>query len=198
MLQPQSAEVRNLLVFLRPEKWVEKLRSVPPSKSNTLTKEEEERRIAETKGAVVTRVDGLGDDGKEGLLSMAKNLFKRDMVSPEERAEAAKKREKDIKKAAREKENQKKKKEADAKKAKEQERQLKEMAKRPKKKTQRDLLSEMPPRPHAPELTPQASKALEKVLDGNENIYIYDPILRELAEIRKQTILKEQSEGGVV
>ena len=29
-------------------------------------------------------------------------------------------------------------------------------------------------------------------LSDVENIYIYDPIVRELAEIRKQTILKEQ------
>ena len=198
VLQPQSADVRNLLVSLHPEKWVEKLRSVPPSKSAAMSKEEEERRIAEAKGAVVMRVDGLGDDANESMLSKAKNLFKKEVGSPEERAKAVAEKAKAKERAAKEKEMKKLKKEADAKKAKEQEKKAKELAKIPKKKTQKDLLAAMPPRPHAPELTNEAEKALNKALEGNENIWIYDPILREFAEIRKATILREQSEGGVL
>ena len=56
------------------------------------------------------------------------------------------------------------------------------------------MLAEGPPKPPKPVLDTASKKALNKVLSGNENIYIYDPVLRELAEIRKATILKGQTE----
>jgi alpha-tubulin suppressor-like RCC1 family protein len=38
-------------------------------------------------------------------------------------------------------------------------------------------------------------KVLRKVLSGNENVYLYNPVLRELAEIRKASIMQMQSGG---
>ena len=43
-----------------------------------------------------------------------------------------------------------------------------------------------------PVLDLEAKKALNKVLSGNENVYLYDPVLQELAEIRKEAILRGQ------
>ena len=198
VLQPQSAEIRNLLVSLHPEKWVDKLRTVAPSKPTTVNQADEERKIREAQHAKVVRLDGLGDDDGESFMDTMKSMFRKDVGSPEERAKAmqdkVKAREREEKKKIKEKE----KKEREKKMAQAAEKKKQEDLKKPKKKTQSMLLKELPPRPKPPEMTAQARKVLDKILEGNENIYIYDPIVREFAEIRKQTIMKEQMGDSAV
>ena len=195
VLQPQSAEIRNLLVSLHPEKWVDKLRTVAPSKSSTANQEDEDRKIREAHGAKVMRVDGLGGDEGESVMDMMKGMFKKDVGSPEDRAKAIQDKVKAREREERRKIKEKEKKEREKKMAQAAEKKKQEDLKKPKKKTQAMLMKELPPRPQPPVMTEEASKILNRVLEGNENIYIYDPMVRELAEIRKQTILKEQMGG---
>ena len=68
-----------------------------------------------------------------------------------------------------------------------------EPEKKEPKKTSKSLLASLPPRMEKPVLDLAAKKALNKVLSGNENVYLYDPVLQELAEIRKEAILRGQA-----
>lgn len=57
IMQPQSAEIRNLLLSLSPEKWGEKMRSVMSSVDGQQSSMSEDRKIALTKGAKAKRVE---------------------------------------------------------------------------------------------------------------------------------------------
>ena len=59
IMQPQSAEIRNMLLFLNPEKWSDKLRSVIASKDAPGANVSEDRKIALAKGAKAKRVDDI-------------------------------------------------------------------------------------------------------------------------------------------
>ncbi len=204
VLQPQSGELRNLLLIVNPDKWRDRLRTVPTTGQSMVAKEEEIKRakeqekaasiMAETTSKVKKRVtdEDEGEGEEMGFLQkMALQAKQMQMKAehsilgtPEQRAK-------------REMEEKAKKAAADRKKAEMAASKLKIKSvgensdiKRPRNYIDRN---NGPANPVKPKETDDSIVVLDKIILGNENIHLYDPVLRALAEVKGKLAAEEEA-----
>jgi tetratricopeptide (TPR) repeat protein len=203
--QSNNSELRNLLLTVNPEKWIDRLRTVAViSKDANMTKEEEERRLsaavkspmkkssiesesevsqqdvgwlAKFKARASETISILHEDGPSGLLS-SMGISK----TPEQRAREAAEKERRRK----ERQARKDKKIADA-----MRREQNDLSRRKK----RDPLVDGPARPPKPIYSEESIKLISavRVSDGS-GMHLYDPHLLALANIR-QLVEKDEKDG---
>ena len=186
VLQPQSAELRNLLLIVAPEKWREKLRTVPTTGQSMQAKVDGEQRDKDKAVAValqqqneskLKRIANDDDDGPpEGGMfaafnktvgNMQKGAMEKMAALEKQRNERKEKEAKQKIAAVKEKERQKK---------------MDEAAKRrPRNYIDRN---EGPANPEMPEESEDSIKLLEKITQGNEKIHLYDDVLIAYAQVR--------------
>ena len=203
VLQPQSNELRNLLLIVAPQKWRGKLRSVPTTGQSAIVKEEfakkekarEEEEQENEKN--LSKIQKRGGDDDDEVDPLAATLAKADMLkkkftsgatnfflgTPEQRAaKEAKAKDKKIKEALAKAEREKREKMAAA----------AEGDGKPRNYIDRN---DGPANPVPPEETDASMKVLDFVVQGNENIHLYDKVLMDLARVKAMIAVEEQEKN---
>jgi tetratricopeptide (TPR) repeat protein len=187
VLQPQSAELKNLLLSLDPAKWKKKMRTTPTSKDLRGSEE------AETKQAQMQKLEGDRDDldGKSskslstGLMGkmVGKKKAKERNASPEARA-------KEMADAQSRAQKQKDKKAQEKKRVEEK---LMSAISKSTGKVSRNFIDRNggPAKPTKPIASKQSTELLSRILRGDENMHLYEPILIALAATRRQFVEQE-------
>ena len=188
VLQPQSAELRNLLLVVAPGKWQDKLRAAAALGRANMKEEDKDssNRLQKAQSddpGEANFFSLLGDtlksvqkDGVPALFSSASSGG-----NPEQRAKAAAEKERKRK----EKQKRKEKKEAEA-------AEVEKVQKRNWRK--RDPEIDGPAKPPKPLPTNEATRIINLARSGNKNIHFYDPTLQILAAIREK-IVRDETEG---
>jgi len=177
-LQPQSAELRTMLLLIAPDKWRDKLRNVAPSKSHS-------KSVTGRGDASLQRADAdegeeevgwftrLKTEGPMALLSAGMSAEQREknakIEAEKEKKRALKKTRKEKKEAlvaAEEAKNTKRTKSAGG----------------PRKK--RDPMVDGPARPEKPLITIETKRLIDIAREGKGNIHFYDAVLRKYSESR--------------
>lgn len=189
-LQPQSAELRNLLLALDPGKWQDKLRNVPTSVTLSKIKAVEDNEVSNVK----LKRAGNDDEDDVGILAALKEgatgLFSGGAaLSPEQKAkkEEKEKRKKEKLEKLEKKAKKEQQKEAAAK-------ALIKVTRVPGKK--RDIEIDGPAKPVKPFITRETMRIFNLVRDGNKNIHIYDPVLAKYQQICEK-VAREANQKGI-
>lgn len=187
-LQPQSAELRNLLLALDPGKWQDRLRNAATSVTLSKIKAAEEKEASNVK----LKKAGNDEDDEGGFLGALKEgatgLFSGGAApSPEQ-------------KAKREEKEKKKKERADKaeRKAQKDKTQAAIAAKAPKQREpgkKRDPVVDGPAKPPKPFVSRETMRIFNLVRDGNKNIHIYDPVLAKFGQLHERIRLEATQKG---
>jgi len=190
-LQPQSAELRNLLLALNPAKWQDKLRNAATSVTLSKIKSAEDKEVVNVKLKKV----GNAADEEGGILSALKEsatgLFSTSGPSLEEKALKEEK-------ARRKKEKQEK---LERKIVKEKNKLQAVSAAAAGKKPARVVGAKRnpevdgPAKPPKPFVSRETIRIFNLVRDGNENIHIYDPVLAKYKQIREKVEIESTQKG---
>jgi len=192
VLQPQSGDLRNLLLIVAPQKWREKLRTVPTTGQSMAAKEEGERlekeqakaqALIQQNESKLKRRSNEDDVGQEGgmFASFNKTVSGLQKTAMSKMAEIEKQRKERKEKEARKKielakENDRKKKMEEA------------AVRRPRNYIDRN---EGPANPDMPEETDESRKVIDLIYDGNENIHLYDPVLIAYQNVKRELAMEE-------
>jgi tetratricopeptide (TPR) repeat protein len=184
-LIPSNPDLRNLLLQINPDKFVEKVRTIGMSENLIKDHGNRGKEEANTTGVKLQKV---GDhDEEEGgwftqLAAKAKETIKdattKNTKTPEERAKEAAEKEKQRKEKLAAKEKRKKEKEARVKAAKE------------RKKNYRDL--SLPAKPPKPIYDKAAFELINDIRSGEFDEHIYDKDLQILAKIQQKVAAAEK------
>ena len=179
-LNPQSTDLRAMLLLINPGKWQDKLRNVAPSKSVT-------RKLGKGAGGPKLQRTGGDDDEEQTWLqklsaSGPAALFSSSM-SPEEKQREAKVADAKEKRKA---EKQKRKAKKDADRAEEEAKEAANGAKPGQPRKKRDAMVDGPARPEKPVVTIDTKRLLEIAREGGGNVHWYDMTLRKYSEARVQ------------
>lgn len=193
-LQPQSADLRNLLLALNPAKWQDKLRNVATSVTLSKIKATEDKEIVNVK----LKKTGDDDDDDGGLLGALKEganvLFSAGgSMSPEQKAlkEEKAKRKKEKQDKLERKAQKEKQKQAAASAA------IANIGIKPVKKVgaKRNPEIDGPAKPPKPFITRETIRIFNLVRDGNKKMHLYDPILIKYQQIRERVELESTQKG---
>jgi tetratricopeptide (TPR) repeat protein len=173
-IQPQSEELRTLLLIVAPSKWQDKLRNVAPSKSTTSKRVESDgpktQKVADEEEEPGW-FQKLRTEGPSALFSLSQSAEQKEKSA---KIAAEKEKRKLIKQTRKEKK--------DATKAAEEERNAKKKGKSGAAK--RDPMVDGPARPEKPLVTPETKRFIEIAREGKGLIHFYDPVLRKFSEAR--------------
>lgn len=177
-INPQSTDLRTMLLLVNPSKWQDKLRNVAPSISNT-------KSLADSGGTM--KLQRVGDDAEEEqswyqkLAAGGPAALFGSSVSPEEQARKAKVAEH---KERRKQERSKRKAKKDAARQAEATTAAKAAGRPGEPRKKRDPLVDGPARPEKPLVTMETKRLLEIAREGKGNIHWYDMTLRKYSEAR--------------
>jgi len=177
-LQPQSVELRNMLLLIAPDKWRDKLRNVAPSKSHA--------KVVNVRGDTqLQKVDA--EEGEEevgwftrlkteGPMSLLSSGLTAEQKEKKAKIEAEKEKKRSIKKTRKDKK--------DALLAAEEAKNAKRAKSSSGPRKKRDPLIDGPARPEKPLITMETKRLIEIAREGKGNIHFYDGVLRKWSEAR--------------
>jgi len=177
-LQPQSAELRALLLLVAPDTWRDKLRNVAPSKA-------QQRGVSGRGDAALQKVDAeegeeevgwftrLRTEGPLALLASGQTAEQRERKA---KVDAEKEKKRSLKKTRKEKK--------DALLAAEEAKNATRAKRGSSPRKKRDPVVDGPARPEKPFITGETRRLIEIAREGKGYIHFYDGVLRKYSEAR--------------